>query len=58
MKTAKYTKSMTITVEPVAFQRIKEITDQEKTSISEWCRKAIYSALVDHNYEKEQNNEK
>ena len=45
MKTAQYTKSLTVSLRPEVFDRIKQITDERQTSIGEWVRDAIETAL-------------
>jgi hypothetical protein len=51
MKTAKFTKSLTISLQPEVFKRIKKITDKEQISISEWTRAAVERALDKHQRE-------
>jgi predicted HicB family RNase H-like nuclease len=45
MKTAQYTKSLTVSLRPEVYDRIKRITDQKHISIGEWVRDAIENAL-------------
>ena len=45
MKTAQYTKSLTVSLRPEIFEKIKQITDERKISIGEWVRDAIEIAL-------------
>jgi len=45
MKTAQYTKSLTVSLRPEIFEKIKQITDEKKISIGEWVRDAIEAAL-------------
>jgi hypothetical protein len=45
MKTAQYTKSLTVSLRPEVFDQIKQITDDRKISIGEWVRDAIETAL-------------
>jgi predicted HicB family RNase H-like nuclease len=45
MKTAKFTKSLTVSLRPEVFDQIKQITDEKKISIGEWVRDAIETAL-------------
>lgn len=45
MREARYTKSITIAVQPDLFRKIKEITDQERISIGEWFRQVAEEAL-------------
>jgi predicted DNA-binding protein len=45
MKNARFTKAFSFTISPEVFARIKRITDTEQTSMAEWVRDAINSAL-------------
>jgi hypothetical protein len=45
MKTAQYTKSLTVSLRPEVYDRIKRITDEKHISIGEWVRDAIETAL-------------
>jgi len=45
MKTATYTKSLTVSLRPKVFDQIKRITDEMNISIGEWVRDAIETAL-------------
>jgi hypothetical protein len=45
MRTAAYQKSLTVAFRPEVFQRMKEITDERKTSIAEYVRQAVDEAL-------------
>ena len=45
MRTAQYTKSLTVSLRPEVFDRIKQITDERHISIGEWVRDAIETAL-------------
>ena len=45
MRKAKFKKQLTIAMPPDQFEKIKQITDHEETSIAEWCRKALAEAL-------------
>jgi len=45
MKQAVFNKSLTISIRPDVFEQIKEITDEERISISEWFRAAADAAL-------------
>ena len=45
MRTAKFTKSLTVSLEPEAFKLIKQFTDQKQISIGDWVRTAIDKAL-------------
>jgi hypothetical protein len=46
MKTAQYTKSLSISLCPEIFEKIKQITDERQISIGEWVREAVDSALL------------
>ena len=46
MKTAQYTKSLTVSLQPEVFDRIRRITDERHISIGEWVRDAIDAALL------------
>ena len=45
MKNATFTKAFSFSISPEVFARIKRITDIEQTSMAEWVRDAIDSAL-------------
>ena len=45
MKTAQYTKSLTVSLRPEAFDQLKQISDERQISIGEWVRDAIEVAL-------------
>ena len=53
MKTATYTKSLTVSLRPEVYDRIKQITDDRKISIGEWIRDAIDAALIKNNREED-----
>lgn len=46
MKKAKFTKGLSISLDPSQFQKIKDITDQLGISIGEWFRAVIDKALT------------
>jgi hypothetical protein len=46
MKKAKFTKGLSISMDPNQFQKIKDITDQLDISIGEWLRAVIDDALI------------
>ena len=48
MKTATYTKALTIALHPDPYEQIRQITDERKISIAEWIRNAVDSALEKH----------
>ena len=45
MRKAKFKKQLTIAISPEHFSQIKQITDQEETSLAEFCREALAAAL-------------
>ena len=47
MKEAKFTKPLTVALEPEVYEQIKQITDKEKISIAQWIRDAAAAALKD-----------
>ena len=53
MKTAQFTKSLTVSLRPEVFDQIKQITDERHISIGEWIRDAIDSALKNNNREED-----
>jgi hypothetical protein len=46
MREAKFTKSLTVALPIVVYQKIKEITDDEKISMAQWVRRAVNLALT------------
>ena len=48
MKRAKFTKGLSISLDPQQFQRIKDITDRLNISIAEWLRTVVDDALIVH----------
>jgi hypothetical protein len=46
MKRAKFTKGLSISLDPHQFQKIKDITDQLDISIAEWLRTVVDDALI------------
>ena len=48
MKTAQYTKSLTVSLRPEVFDQIKQITDKRQISIGQWVRDAVELALEKH----------
>ena len=48
MKTAQFSKSLTVSLRPEVFEKIKRITDERKISIAEWVRNAVDTALGKH----------
>jgi hypothetical protein len=53
MKTAQYTKSLTVSLRPEAYDQIKQITDEKHISIGQWVRDAIDTALLKNNREED-----
>lgn len=47
MKEAKFTKPLSMAVQPELYRKIKEITDDERISIAEWFRRVAEKALSD-----------
>ena len=45
MRTRKFSKPLTIAFHPEVFDRIKQITDDEKRSMADWVRAAIDRVL-------------
>ena len=45
MRIARFSKPLTIALDPEVFDRIKQITDDEKRSMADWVRSAIDSVL-------------
>jgi len=45
MREAKFVKSLTVALSVDAYQKIKEITDDEKISMAQWVRRAVNLAL-------------
>jgi tartrate dehydratase alpha subunit/fumarate hydratase class I-like protein len=45
MKEAQFVKSLTVALPTDVYQKIKEITDDEKISMAQWVRRAISSNL-------------
>jgi len=57
MKTAKYSKALTVALRPEAFDQINEITDAEHISMAEWVRDAVAAALTTNQQEEDVNND-
>lgn len=45
MKEAKFTKPLSMAVQPELYRKIKKITDEERISIAEWFRRVAEKAL-------------
>ena len=48
MKTAIYSKPLTIALEQGVYDQIKTITDDLRISMAEWVRTAVQKSLSDH----------
>ena len=57
MKTATFTKALTVSLRPEVFEKIKEITDEKKISIGEWVRDAVSAALTTNQAKEDQMND-
>jgi hypothetical protein len=55
MKTAQYTKSLTVSLRPEVFDQIKQITDERHISIGQWVRAAVDAALANKKQSGESN---
>jgi hypothetical protein len=55
MKTAQYTKSLTVSIRPEVFDQIKQITYERQISIGEWVRAAVDAALANKKQSGESN---
>jgi hypothetical protein len=53
MKTAQFTKSLTVSMRPEVFDQIKQITDERQISIGEWIRDAVDNTLANNNREED-----
>ena len=45
MREAKFNKSLTVALPVDVYQKIKQITDDEKISMAQWVRRAVNMAL-------------
>lgn len=45
MREATFVKSLSVALPVDVYQKIKEITDDEKISMAQWVRRAIHTAL-------------
>ena len=54
MREAEFTKSLSVALSEDVYQKIKQITDDEKISITRWVRQAINQALEGDAVEEEQ----
>jgi hypothetical protein len=57
MKTAEFTKSLTVSLRPEIFEKIKQITDERKISFAEWIRDAAEDKLLKFQREGDQLND-
>jgi hypothetical protein len=53
MREAKFTKSLTVVLPMGDYQKIKQITDDEKISMAQWVRKVVNMALAGDAVEEE-----
>jgi tartrate dehydratase alpha subunit/fumarate hydratase class I-like protein len=53
MREAKFTKSLSVALPIDVYQKIKEITDDEKISMAKWVRRAINEILESDAVEEE-----
>jgi len=53
MREAKFTKSSTVTLPVDDYQKIKQITDDEKISMAQWVRRIVNMALAGDAVEEE-----
>ena len=51
MKTAQYTKSLTVALRQETYDRIKAITDKEGVSMADWIREASEKSLMKNGME-------
>jgi hypothetical protein len=51
MKTAQYTKSLTVALQQEIYDRIKAITDERGISMADWIREASEKSLVGNEME-------
>ncbi len=53
MKEAKFVKSLSVALSVDVYQKIKQITDDEKISMAQWVRRAVNMALDGDSVEEE-----
>jgi predicted DNA-binding protein len=46
MRIARFSKPLTIALHPEVFDRVKQITDNERRSMADWIREAVDAALT------------
>ena len=51
MKTAQYTKSLTVALRQETYDRIKAITDKQGISMADWIREASEKSLIKNGVE-------
>lgn len=51
MREARFSKALTIALHPEVFDRVKQITDDEKRSMADWIREVVDHALSEPNAE-------
>ena len=57
MRKSQFSKALTIALPPEHFEKIKRITDDHQTSIAQWVRDAVASALNNIKREEDQMND-
>jgi hypothetical protein len=55
MKTARFTKALTVALHPDVYDQIKQITNAEQTSMADWVRDAVNAALEQQHQTEEDN---
>ena len=58
MKEAKFTKPLTVALQPEVYEQIKQITDEKRISMAQWVRDAATTALKDMQAKEETTNGK
>jgi hypothetical protein len=53
MKTAQFTKALTVSLRPEIYDQIKRISDDRHISIGEWVRDAVDATLTKNNREED-----
>lgn len=48
MKVARFTRPLSVGLEPEVYARIQQITDKERISMAEWIRNALALVLKEH----------
>jgi hypothetical protein len=51
MKVARFTRPLSVGLEPEVYARIQQITDKERISMAEWIRNALALVLKEHERE-------